>query len=82
MSAKIARTRRRRQPPRRAVPGTSPGQLTPPPDALHSIMALFGYGPDEHLELAEADPEGFASGSAAGSGACAQLGSFAPCSGT
>jgi len=57
MSARTSRTRRRRQPLRRAVPGTSPGQLTPPPDALHPIVSLFGYGPDEHLELADADPE-------------------------
>jgi magnesium transporter len=57
MSARTSRTRRHRQPPRRAVPGTSPGQLTPPADALRPSVSLFAYGPGDHLELAEADAE-------------------------
>ncbi len=57
MSGRTGRTRRKRRAPHRAVPGTAPGQITPPADALHPAVSLFAYGPDEHLELASADPE-------------------------
>jgi len=57
MSRRTTRTRHRPRPSRRAVPGTAPGQLTPPPDALRPVVSLFAYGPDDHAEIADAGPE-------------------------